>query len=83
MQVTVIDAMGAAVTDAVLSYSVDGGAAKPCETMPDGGAVCGFEEKGNFTIFVTRGAEMKMQSVSVGADSCHVITESISIKLGV
>jgi hypothetical protein len=81
--VTVVDASGAPVTDALVSYSVGGAPAKDCEVTLDSGNVfvCGYEEAGNFGIAVTRGAETKTQAVTVSKDECHVISQSITIQL--
>ena len=81
--VEVVDASGAPVLDATVTYSVGGAAAKACEnTLMNGSYVCGYEETGDFTITVTRGAETKTQTLTVTADECHVIGKNIQIKLG-
>ena len=43
--------------------------------------MCGYEEAGSFSVVVTRGAETKTQAVTVEKDECHVIGQSITIKL--
>ncbi len=83
--VKVVDAAGAAVTDATVTFSVDGAAAQNCELFPVGSDyVCGYEIEGDFTITVTKGADTKTQNVTVGktADGCHVEGKTITITLG-
>jgi hypothetical protein len=81
----VVDKTGAIVSDAVVTFSVDGGAAEMCETFPDGtGYVCGHERAGQFTVSATKGADTKTQTVTVKKtdDGCHVDSQSITITLG-
>ena len=82
--VTVVDATGASVTDATVTYSVDGAAAQNCDLL---GSVynCGFEQSGTLTITATRGTTSATKSVVVTrtTDGCsHVVTEKVTLTLG-
>lgn len=83
--VKVVDMAGAIVSDAVVTFTVDGGASTACEQFPGGESyTCGYELDGEFIITVTKGADTKTQSVTVKneADGCHVDSELITITLG-
>jgi hypothetical protein len=82
--VKVVDGSGAPVTDASVTFSVDGAAAQACEGFPDGSYACGFEVDGEFIIGVSKGGENKLQMVTVGMtpDGCHVDGKTITITLG-
>jgi hypothetical protein len=81
--VSVVDASGAPVTDATVQYSVDKGPMTNCEQPgPDGAYVCGYEQKGSFIITATRGAMTGTATVTVTADECHVIGQTVKITLG-
>jgi len=83
--VKVVDMAGAFVADAVVTFTVDGGASETCELFPDGMSyTCGYERDGQITVTATKGADTKTQSVTVTktADGCHVEGQSITITLG-
>ncbi len=73
-----VDESGSAISDAVVTYRVDGGAEENCESWGDGGYVCGFEVEGAFEITSTRlGYGTDVFTVDVTADECHVETQVI------
>jgi hypothetical protein len=81
--VTVVDATGASVTDATVTYSVDGAAALNCDLV---GSVydCGFEQSGTLTITATRGTTSATKPVVVTRtnDGCsHVVTQKVTLTL--
>jgi len=80
VMVTVEDAFGEAIDDAVASYSVDGGPDMDC-----GGNspfICGTEIEGTFLITATaEGYDEETASVEVTGDECHVTTEEVTIEL--
>ena len=81
--VNVVDASGAPINDATVTYSVDGDPAVSCGAATNSNQhICGSEIEGDFTITVTRGSEKKTQELSVDANYCHVETQSITMKLG-
>lgn len=84
LTVKVVDGMGAAVSDATLTFSVDGGAAQNCENFMDGSYVCGFEIDGTFVVTATKGMATQMQTVVVKLteNGCHVDSQSITMTLG-
>lgn len=74
--------MGVAVHDATVSFSVDGGAPTECQNLnADIGYVCGDEISGHFVITAVRGAATASVTVDVDRDSCHVLSEKVTIKL--
>lgn len=80
----VVDGAGAAVTDAMVTYTVDGGASKTCDSVAmDGNYVCGYEEAGAFVVTATKGAMTATQNVTIvkTADGCHVEGQSITLTL--
>ncbi|MDI1444093.1 hypothetical protein [Polyangium sp. 6x1] len=79
--VTVVDSTEAPVTDAELTYTVNGGAAKPCEQVVENTYDCGVEESGNFVITATRDAATKTANVTVTADECHVIGQTLTMTI--
>ena len=83
--VKVVDSAGVVISDAMVTFSVDGGGPQACEVFPDGqGYVCGYEVDGNFTITATKGMDTKtaMVTVKMTADVCHVESQSLTITLG-
>lgn len=81
-----VDADGAAVPDAVVTYTIDGGAQRSAECSPGpSGAGCdqwsaGLEESGLFVITATDPAgPAGTATVVVGEDECHVISESVTV----
>lgn len=82
--VNVKDGAGAAVTDATVTYTVDGGASKTCESiLMDGTYVCGYEEEGAFVVTATKGAMTATQNITIGKtpDGCHVEGQTITLTL--
>ncbi|HRI72624.1 MAG TPA: hypothetical protein PK156_50655 [Polyangium sp.] len=84
VSVAVVDSAGAAVADAMLTFSVDGGAPQACDNMMNGSYVCGYEQAGMITISATKGADTATQTVTVSKDGqgCHVVGQSITMTLG-
>lgn len=83
--VKLVDGTGAPVTDATVTFSVEGGAAEACENLlMDGSYTCGYERSGAITVTATKGADMKTQTVTVTMtdDGCHVVGQSITLTLG-
>jgi hypothetical protein len=83
--VTVLDARGAPISDATVTYSVDGEREEECVRFPflvDGRYICGWETAGTFRITARRGAETATATVSVSRGQCHVRSESVTLRLG-
>jgi hypothetical protein len=82
LSVTVTDDAGAAVVDAAVT-ATHGGDIKTCESLDDGSYFCDFSEvAGDFVITATKdGFVDTSESVTVDADACHVITESVTLVL--
>ncbi|MDI1475107.1 hypothetical protein [Polyangium sp. y55x31] len=79
--VTVLDAEGAPVSDAVVRYSVRDEPARDCESFTDGEYVCGWETSGHFFITATRGAEAATAALFVWWGGCHVRSERVTLRL--
>ncbi|MRG96205.1 hypothetical protein [Polyangium spumosum] len=79
--VEVVDGTGAPVTDADLTYTVNGGPSKPCEQVFENSYDCGTEEAGDFVITANRDASTKTASVTVTADECHVIGQTLTMTI--
>ena len=78
VSVTVRDEAGAVLSDADVSYTVDGGEPADCEGFGSGGYVCGWEQEGTFEITIRAlGFAVDTFTVQVGADECHVISEAV------
>lgn len=76
------DESGAIIPDSSLSFTVDGGAATPCESWTEGEWACGWEQAGSFEITASApGFEPQVLEVEVEADVCHVITEVVEVVL--
>lgn len=84
VSVQVVDGSGMPVSEATVTFSVNGGPAQNCETFMSGSYVCGYEQAGMITITATNGTDTQMQTVTVTktADGCHVQGQSITITLG-
>ena len=71
---SVTDADGRAVEGATGTYSVDGGEAKPCDSIVPGELMCGVEEAGAFRVEVSAaGFVTSVVVLDVASDECHVI----------
>ena len=82
VNVQILDETGQPVADATPTYSVDGGEEQACEDDGTGGYNCGEDQSGEITVHVSLdGYEDEEASVTVEADECHVITESLEIQL--
>lgn len=91
VDVTVVDAMGMAQKDALVTFSVDGAADEEaeCISLSGGGAgpcdswVAGYERSGSFTIKASSadGTKHAQKTVTVAADECHVITQIVTLTL--
>jgi hypothetical protein len=86
--ITVVDAQGARVHDAVVTFTVEGGPSRTAECWTerdDGGCesyTAGLEEAGTFVITASvAGGPSASKTVVVQEDECHVIPESITIVL--
>lgn len=83
VMVSVVDLDGAAITDAVVTYSSDGSAQdQDCFDGGSGSFSCGFEESGPITVTASaEGFFDATQTVVVEADECHVITAALTLEL--
>jgi hypothetical protein len=85
--VTVTDGQGAIVPDATVVFSVDGGAEEPAECLAEPGPcqewLAGLEQSGKFKIKAASadGIKHAEATVVVTEDECHVISESVTLKL--
>lgn len=79
--VEVVDASGAFIADATVTYCVDGGIEKPCDLLGSRYR-CGVEQDGDFTITARKGMLSKTVEIEVEEDICHVESQSLTIKLG-
>lgn len=80
--VTVTDPDGAPVADPEVTFSVDGGDPAPCDAMPGGSFVCGWEVSGELAITADAwGFGAVTETVTVGRDACHVIPEALTLVL--
>jgi len=84
LAVTVVDQDGAALTDASVTATVDD-ETNTCEHTGEGSYDCGFYERaGDFVVAAEKaGYEPDDESVAVGEDECHVVTETVSLTLTV
>lgn len=75
---------GTPITDAMVTYSVDGVEMGACEAWPGGGWVCGFEVPGHFVVTATAvGYEPASAEVDIAMDAqgCHVLGEAVTLTL--
>jgi hypothetical protein len=82
--VTVVDATGAVVTDAVVTFTVDSGTLETCAPLPDGtSCTCGYEREGTFAVTAIKGGMTNTRYVTItkSGDACHVEGQSITITL--
>lgn len=81
VNLSVVDFDGQPVPDASASYVVDGQDPQACESVLDG-FICGWEVAGTFTVTASApGYQEATGEVTVGADECHVIPESLELVL--
>jgi len=79
--VSVADEEGAAVADATVRFSVDGGDFSSCDSVGDSWA-CGWEVAGDITIEVAApGFETQTASAQIEDGECHVVSQSLDIIL--
>ena len=84
VNVQTIEPNGDTVVGATVTYRVDDGNAQSCETSPDGGYVCGWEQGGTITVAASKpGYEAAEQTVTVrlDEDGCHVQGQSVTLSL--
>lgn len=91
VQVSVVDAQGAAVLDAKVTYSVDGGAEQPADCVALSGAGCsrwvaGWERTGSFVVRAAsadgaKQAEAAVVVVKSGGDCPHVVQQAVKLTL--
>lgn len=79
--ITVEDAGGTPVTDAEVTYSVDGSAFTDCESFGDGSYACGIEEDGAFRIQVEHEGSTETIDLDIESDECHVIQQTATVTL--
>jgi hypothetical protein len=84
VNLTVVDEAGAPIDGAVVTYTVVGSDAVPCDDTGDGQWVCGWEVDGGLTIDVSAPgyqAERTTVEVDLDADQCHVIPQDKTVIL--
>jgi hypothetical protein len=81
VSVNVVDANGAPVTDAMVTFSVDGSAPQACTSFDNSNFSCGMEQAGHFVIIASAGGATAKRELDVDADACHVEGQSLTIKL--
>lgn len=82
VNVEVRDIDGAAVVDADVRYTVDGGDSEACDNFDDGRYACGYEIAGEFVVTATKAGYAAAQNgVTVKDDECHVVGESLDLLL--
>jgi hypothetical protein len=82
--VTVVDGNGDPVTDATVTYTVDGGDPQQAEPFPDGTFVAGWELAGTFTVTAQKDGFLPAQeTVTVAMDEvgCHVVSQTVQLVL--
>lgn len=74
---------GGDVSSAVVTYSVDGSAFRPCDSFPgDGEFACGWEEAGPLAVRVEAiGYVTHEETVFVEQGECHVIPQHLDVAL--
>ncbi len=82
---TIEDEAGAAVDDATVVFSADGGDEKPCDHLADGQYACGTEVEGSIVVTARKAlfidAESSAVDVAKDADGCHVVGEAVTLTL--
>ena len=83
VSVTVAAEDGAAIPDAVVTASLDGGEFAPCDSMgSDGAFACGMDVAGTFVVRAeAEGYDTVEQTVVVEGGECHVEAEVIALAL--
>lgn len=78
ISLTLVDPDGAAIDDATVSYTVDGGDSEACEAFTNGSYACAYEVAGAFDVTIdAAGFEPDSFTVDVLEDECHVITQVV------
>lgn len=81
VSVSVVDGNGAPVSGALVSWD-SGNGPQSCDSLDGSTYLCAYEVKGEIAIHVeAAGYQAVDQVVSVEADECHVIGESVQIAL--
>jgi hypothetical protein len=87
VNLTVLDAAGAPLAAAPAGFfarfSIDGGAAQPCESWSTAESfACGIEQEGSFLVQIGVDEVVHDEAtVVVEADECHVIGEALELQL--
>lgn len=88
VRVMVVDGSNRAVTDAKVTYSVEGGEEKSASCLASAGDPCtqwyaGSETAGSFLVKATSadGTRSAEKTVTVIKDPCHVLTEDVTLVL--
>lgn len=83
VNVTLVDTAGVPIASASATFTGGSFVDEPCESLDGHGLfACGWEVAGDITIKATAdGFAPAEQTVTVAADECHVIPESLSITL--
>lgn len=87
VNLTVLDAAGAPLAAAPAGFfarfSIDGGAAQPCDSWSTADAfACGIEQEGRFLVEIGVDEVVHDEAeVVVEADECHVIGEAVELQL--
>jgi hypothetical protein len=73
VNVDVLDASGAPISDATVTWSVDDAIPEDCESIVAGSWACGWEVAGDITVNASvPGSKTLSQTVAVDAGVCHV-----------
>lgn len=79
---TLVDPEGVEITDATVTFTVDNGELQDCESWDDGSYVCGWEQAGDFDVFIEApGYAPDNFERLVEADECHVMTKVVERQL--
>lgn len=82
VDVAVVDANGVAVTDATLTFTVDGGPSQDCHAPTGAGTyACGDDQPGHFVITASRGGMTGSGEADVVSGECHVAPVALTIEL--
>lgn len=83
VDVYVVDGADKPISDATVTYSVDGGPQRECDHFDVQSNVygCGQDEAGHIVVTATRGASTKTAEADVEDGECHVAGVDVTITL--